>query len=131
MFRFISAVANDGNITLTHPYLDPLGAGFIVTVSHTVRMDAAVGNDHKIYAVVGGDLTISSFSASLVKKLGKQCTNEGMLQCFLMDTSGYIIYHPNFENAYNDSLKVSATLKLFIRSITFFITKYLKKERLY
>lgn len=106
MLRFISAVANDGNITLTHPYLDPLGAGFIVSVSHTVRMDAAVGNDHKTYAVVGGDLTISSLGASLVEKMGEKCRHHDKLQCFLMDTSGYIIYHPNFENAYNVSDKV-------------------------
>ena len=106
MLRFISAVANDGNITLTHPYLDPLGAGFIVSVSHTVTMDAAVGNDQKTYAVVGGDLTISSLGASLEEKMGEKCNNHGRLQCLLMDTSGYIIYHPSFKNAYNVSEKV-------------------------
>ena len=91
---------------VTHPYFDPLGAGFIVSVSHTVTLPAAINNSHKVYAVMGGDLTISSFGASVLKTMGPKCIKNGKLQCFLMDTSGYIVYHPNFENVYNDSSKV-------------------------
>lgn len=99
-------MANDGDATLTHPYLDPLGAGFIVSVSHTVTrdlLDPSLSNDHKIFAVVGGDITISSLGASLLKEMGKGCVYKKELRCFLMDTRGYIIYHPDFEEAYNDS----------------------------
>ncbi|XP_068758556.1 VWFA and cache domain-containing protein 1-like [Montipora capricornis] len=106
---FINAVANDGDTTLTHPYLDPLGAGFVVTVSHTITrdlLDPSLSNDHKIFAVVGGDLTISSLGASMAKTMGKHCVFKEELRCFLMDTRGYIVYHPDFEDAYNDTSKV-------------------------
>ena len=40
----------------------------------------------------------------LKKHIGKQCLGSGnKLHCFLVDSSGYIVYHPNFDNAYNDS----------------------------
>ncbi|XP_074608634.1 VWFA and cache domain-containing protein 1-like isoform X2 [Acropora palmata] len=103
---FIAAVANDGYTTVTHPYLDPLGAGFVVSISHTVTremLDPSLSNDHKIFAVVGGDLTISSLGASLSREMGDGCVYKKELRCFLMDTRGYIIYHPDFEEAYNDS----------------------------
>ena len=99
-------MANDGYTTVTHPYLDPLGAGFVVSISHTVTremLDPSLSNDHKIFAVVGGDLTISSLGASLSREMGDGCVYKKELRCFLMDTRGYIIYHPDFEEAYNDS----------------------------
>ena len=74
-------------------------------------MDPSLSNDHKIFAVVGGDLTISSLGASMAKKMGKHCVFKEELRCFLMDTRGYIVYHPDFEDAYNDTSKVKILLR--------------------
>lgn len=35
--RYLHAVANPGLITFTGPYLDVGGAGYVVTISHTVH----------------------------------------------------------------------------------------------
>lgn len=105
-FRFISAAANKDVVTLTPPYLDPLGAGFIVSISHSLKTKFNNKRSlEKLFGVVGGDLAVSSLGAILAKKIGTNCKNAGM-RCFLMDNSGYIVYHPNFENVFNDSSKV-------------------------
>ena len=98
----MAAAANMDTTILTHPYLDPVGAGFVVSVSHSVKLS----KKQKLFAVTGGDLTVANLGASLAKRLGKGCFNEGKFNCFLMDTSGYIVYHPSFENVYNNSTKV-------------------------
>jgi len=103
-FRFIRAVANEGSVSLTAPYLDPLGAGFIVSISQSLK--TAYGKKN-LFGVIGADLTVSNFGAMLRKHIGKRCLGSGnKLHCFLVDSSGYIVYHPNFDNAYNDSSKV-------------------------
>ena len=33
---YLNAINSPGNVVISPPYLDPGGAGFIVTVSHTV-----------------------------------------------------------------------------------------------
>lgn len=35
--RYLHAVANPGLISLTGPYLDVGGAGYVVTISHTIH----------------------------------------------------------------------------------------------
>ena len=97
---------NKDVVTLTPPYLDPLGAGFIVSISHSLKTKFNNKRSlEKLFGVVGGDLAVSSLGAILAKKIGTNCKNAGM-RCFLMDNSGYIVYHPNFENVFNDSSKV-------------------------
>jgi len=104
IFRFIRAAANEGSVSLTAPYLDPLGAGFIVSISQSLK--TAYGKKNP-FGVIGADLTVSNFGAMLRKHIGKRCLGSGnRLHCFLVDSSGYIVYHPNFDNAYNDSSKV-------------------------
>lgn len=91
-------------MSFTAPYLDPLGAGFIVSISQSLK--TAYGK-RNIFGVTGSDLTVSNFGAMLRKHIGKRCLDsDNKLHCFLVDSSGYIVYHPDFEKAYNDSSKV-------------------------
>lgn len=103
-FRFIRAVTNEGSVSLTAPYLDPLGAGFIVSISQSLK--TAYGKKN-VFGVIGADLTVSNFGAMFRNHIGKRCLDSSnKLHCFLVDSSGYIVYHTNFDNAYNDSNKV-------------------------
>lgn len=38
IFRYQHAVANPGLITFTGPYLDVGGAGYVVSISHTIHV---------------------------------------------------------------------------------------------
>lgn len=103
-FRFIRAVASPGSLSLTAPYLDPLGAGFIVSISQSLKTEYGRKN---LFGVVGGDLTVSNFGANFKNNIGTKCLDsKGKLRCFLLDTSGYVVYHPDFDNVYNDSSKI-------------------------
>ena len=103
-FRFLRAVANNGSRSLTAPYLDPLGAGFILSISQSLNTSYGKKN---IFGVIGADLTVSNFGARLRKTIGKKCLDsENKLRCFIVDSNGYVVYHPNFDDAYNDSSKV-------------------------
>ncbi|KAJ7370743.1 hypothetical protein OS493_030163 [Desmophyllum pertusum] len=42
----------------------------------------------------------------LKNNIGQSCKSGGKLHCFLLDSSGYVVYHPSFKNVYNDSTKV-------------------------
>lgn len=105
MSRFIRAVANGpDSISFAAPYLDPLGAGFIVSISQSIKTSYGKKN---LFGVVGGDLTISNFGTNFKNNAGKKCLDYSRnLRCFLLDTSGYVVYHPNFEHVGNNPNKV-------------------------
>jgi len=91
-------------VSLTAPYLDPLGAGFIVSISQSLK--TAYGKK-SLFGVTGADFTVSNFGAMYRKHIGKRCLDSyKKLHCFLVDSNGFIVYHPHFDNAYNDSSKV-------------------------
>ena len=104
-FRYLRAVANRPDfISFAAPYLDPLGAGFIVSISQSIRTSYGRKN---LFGVVGGDLTVSNFGAHFKKKVGKKCLDsKGYLRCFLLDSSGYVVYHPTFEDVGDNPNKV-------------------------
>ena len=103
-FRFIRAAANEGSVSITTPYLDPLGAGFIVSMSQS--LNTAYGKK-RLFGVVGVDLTVSNFGALFRKHIGKRCLDSNKKpHCFLIDSGGYVVYHPHFDNVYNDSSKI-------------------------
>lgn len=91
-------------MSLTAPYLDPLGAGFIVSISQSLK---TTFGKKPLFGVIGADVTVSNFGAMFKNHIGKNCLDfSNKLHCFLLDSSGYVVYHPNFDNAYNDSIKV-------------------------
>uniref|UniRef100_A0A6B2EBJ0 Putative dihydropyridine-sensitive l-type calcium channel n=1 Tax=Phlebotomus kandelakii TaxID=1109342 RepID=A0A6B2EBJ0_9DIPT len=94
---FARAMAYPGRIVVTEPYLDAGGAGFVITVAHTIfegkpnalhnaQRDTPIG-------VVALDLTMG-FHYKLLLESGAFCT-EANVKCFLMEDRGYLIAHPS------------------------------------
>ncbi|CAG5123241.1 unnamed protein product, partial [Candidula unifasciata] len=89
------AMEYPGHVTLSAPYLDVGGAGYIVTISHTIfeGKPAALHSPlDKVVAVMGMDITLGYFHKLLATHI-KICEHKG-IRCFLMDDRGYLIAHP-------------------------------------
>ena len=88
------ALEHSGKIILTTPYLDAAGAGYIVTLSHTIyegRSASLHANSDPIYGVMSMDLPIS-YLARLLRDMFPFC-NESTIKCFLMDDKGWLVSH--------------------------------------
>ncbi|KAL5022166.1 hypothetical protein ScPMuIL_001321 [Solemya velum] len=84
-----------GHVTLTAPYLDVGGAGYISTISHTIFEGKPAALHHpadKAVAVMGMDVTLGYFYKLLVKNI--PACNQKTIRCFMMDDEGYLIAHP-------------------------------------
>lgn len=93
---FERALAFPGFVTLAAPYLDVGGAGYIVTVSHTIfegRRAALHSPQDKVAAVMGMDVTLGYFYKILAEKV--PACEQPTVRCFIMDDSGYLISHPD------------------------------------
>ncbi|ESO86641.1 hypothetical protein LOTGIDRAFT_128750, partial [Lottia gigantea] len=94
---FSRALEFPGHVTLTAPYLDVGGAGYIVTISHTIfegKPAALHSPADRVAAVMGMDITMGYFHKLLLESI-KGC-NQPTVRCFLMDDKGYLIAHPAF-----------------------------------
>ncbi|XP_022246418.1 VWFA and cache domain-containing protein 1-like isoform X1 [Limulus polyphemus] len=92
---FRRAMEHPGRVVLTAPYLDVGGAGYIVTLSHTVyegRHAAMHSSSDAIKAVLGMDFTLGYFYKLLVDAI-PLCEKDRVV-CFIMDDKGYLIAHP-------------------------------------
>ncbi|XP_012946227.1 VWFA and cache domain-containing protein 1 isoform X2 [Aplysia californica] len=92
---YTRALEYPGHVTLSAPYLDVGGAGYIVTISHTIfegRPAAMHSPLDKVVAVMGMDITLGYFHKLLATSI-KPCESKGV-RCFLMDDKGYLIAHP-------------------------------------
>ncbi|XP_012277119.1 VWFA and cache domain-containing protein 1 [Orussus abietinus] len=90
------AMEHPGKIVLTTPYLDAGGAGYVVTLSHTVyegRSVALHSSTDPLLAVMSMDITMGYISR-LLSEMFPFC-NEARVKCFLMDDKGYLIFHPS------------------------------------
>lgn len=94
---FVKAMEHPGKIVITEPYLDSGGAGYIVTVSHTVfegKSNALHNANTDIpVAVVSMDVPQNLFYKFMLEASG-YCS-EVNIKCFLMDDKGYLISHPS------------------------------------
>ncbi|XP_052058181.1 VWFA and cache domain-containing protein 1-like [Mytilus californianus] len=84
-----------GKVTLTAPYLDMGGAGYITTISHTIyegKDDAMHSSANKVVAVMGMDLTLGYFYKMLQDHI-YICSHK-TVRCFIMDDRGYLVAHP-------------------------------------
>lgn len=79
---YLRAVEHRFKTILTPPYLDAGGAGYIVTVAYAT--------DHVVVAM---DVTFG-YVFKLILEHMPFCS-EKKIKCFMMDDSGYLIYHPN------------------------------------
>ena len=120
---YLGALASPGKVVVSPPYLDPGGAGFIVTMSHTVYEGepAAMHTVHDpVVAVLAADFTVG-YWYKLLTDLEPLCNNENdllfgnenkknnnssndtesELRCFLMNEEGYLVIHPSMMNPHS------------------------------
>ncbi|XP_044742087.1 VWFA and cache domain-containing protein 1 [Chrysoperla carnea] len=90
------ALEHPGRVILTPPYLDAGGAGYIVTLSHTVyegKRNLMHTTKDAVFAVMGIDLTLGYFYKLIIEKI--PFCKQTNVKCFLMDDKGYLISHPS------------------------------------
>ncbi|KAK3730520.1 hypothetical protein QZH41_005735 [Actinostola sp. cb2023] len=102
--RYLKAKTYPNQLMFTTPYRDPLGAGLIITISHSITMATQNPNDKTLFGVVAADLTISYLDILVKNELGFRCKDTKTTTCFLVDTAGYVVFHPRFvqRNVYDD-----------------------------
>ncbi|CAB1332223.1 unnamed protein product [Coregonus sp. 'balchen'] len=89
------AVANPGLITFTGPYLDVGGAGYVVTISHTIHASSSQMASGYAVAVMGIDFTLRYFYKVLLDLLPICNQDKGnKIRCFIMEDRGYLVAHP-------------------------------------
>ncbi|XP_077499250.1 LOW QUALITY PROTEIN: VWFA and cache domain-containing protein 1 [Amblyomma americanum] len=93
---YTRALEHPGKVVLTAPYLDMGGAGYIVTLSHTIyqaKPDALHSPSDAVVAVIGMDLTLGYFYKLLTVNM--EVCEQDKIACFIVDDSGYLIAHPS------------------------------------
>ncbi|MED6250120.1 VWFA and cache domain-containing protein 1, partial [Ataeniobius toweri] len=94
-YRYQHAVANPGLITFTGPYLDVGGAGYVVTISHTIHASSSQMAPGYAVAVMGIDFTLRYFYKVLLDLLPICNQDKGhKIRCFIMEDRGYLVAHP-------------------------------------
>ncbi|XP_023650562.1 VWFA and cache domain-containing protein 1 isoform X2 [Paramormyrops kingsleyae] len=92
---YLHAVANPGLITFTGPYLDVGGAGYVVTISHTIHASSSQMVPGSVVAVMGIDFTLRYFYKVLLDLLPVCNQDKGnKIRCFIMEDRGYLVAHP-------------------------------------
>ncbi|XP_018609330.1 VWFA and cache domain-containing protein 1 [Scleropages formosus] len=92
---YLHAVANPGLITFTGPYLDVGGAGYVVTISHTIHASSSQMTSGSTVAVMGIDFTLRYFYKVLLDLLPICNQDRGnKIRCFIMEDRGYLVAHP-------------------------------------
>ncbi|XP_065835518.1 VWFA and cache domain-containing protein 1-like [Oscarella lobularis] len=85
-------IANKGDIVLSSPYVDGFGAGYVITLSHTILSGRGV--DPRVMAVAAMDFTIPFMWTELTRSMS-QCQNSGT-RCVVIDNAGFVVIHPDF-----------------------------------
>ncbi|XP_065835892.1 VWFA and cache domain-containing protein 1-like isoform X2 [Oscarella lobularis] len=85
-------IANKGDIVLSSPYVDGFGAGYVITLSHTIL--SGRGENPQVMAVAAMDFTIPFMWTELTRSMS-QCQNSGT-RCVLIDNAGFVVIHPDF-----------------------------------
>lgn len=106
---FVKALEHPDKIIVTEPYLDAGGAGYIVTIAHTIyegigsdrrrsqhyhRRRRHSANAAKVAAVVAIDVTRGYFYKMLIQS-STLCQDDMNIKCFLIEDTGYLIVHPS------------------------------------
>lgn len=94
---FMKAVEWPGKIVLTEPYLDQAGAGYIITMAHTIlegKPNALHNaNNDTVVAVVAIDITLGFFYKLLLQS-ASFCSDENV-KCFMIEDKGFLLSHPS------------------------------------
>lgn len=97
---FQKAIENAGKLTITPPYLDIGGAGYIVTISYviyeSIRGGMGSGNRHQrnAAAIVSIDVTLG-FLYQVLLQSSDYCRSDENIKCFIIDEYGYLVVYPN------------------------------------
>lgn len=109
---FVKALEYPEKIIVTEPYLDAGGAGYIITIAHTIYESTNDGHPDrhrsfhhhrrrrhsngapKVAAVVAIDVTRGYFYKLLVQS-SALCQDDLNIKCFLIEDAGYLIVHPS------------------------------------
>lgn len=97
---FQKTIENAGKLTISPPYLDVGGAGFVVTISRTIfqnvpKTSNASNRARAIAAIVSIDVTMG-FIYQVLLQSSDYCRSDKNVKCFLIDNMGYIVVHPSF-----------------------------------
>ncbi|XP_077995824.1 VWFA and cache domain-containing protein 1-like [Glandiceps talaboti] len=93
---FERSKSNKGVLTLSAPYEDANGAGYIITLSKSIVESVNIfeSTSDDVIAVMGIDFTLAYFY-HLVTRNYPIC-KENRYGCFVMDNSGYLVVHKDF-----------------------------------
>lgn len=93
---FLKAMQNPGKIVLTEPYLDAGGAGYIITIAHTIfegKINALHSSERDlVVAVIALDVPYAFFYKLILDI--PFCQKEN-IKCILFENGGYLIAHPS------------------------------------
>ncbi|XP_055857843.1 VWFA and cache domain-containing protein CG16868 [Episyrphus balteatus] len=97
---FLKAVQHPGRIVVTQPYLDAGGAGYIITIAHTVfegKANALHNSERDSpVAVIALDVPYAFFYKII---LDTPLCLENNIKCILFENEGYLIAHPSMMEA--------------------------------
>ncbi|XP_015599863.1 VWFA and cache domain-containing protein 1 [Cephus cinctus] len=126
------AMEHPGKLVLSTPYLDAGGAGYIVTLSHTVYKSQNSNVPHTssdpILAVLSLDVTMGYISR-LLSEMYPFCDNSNV-KCFLMDDKGYLISHPSLLDPTSKVEQQHLTHKELLVATDILDHKYFVKKKL-
>lgn len=89
---------NSGKLTITAPYLDVGGSGFIITISHAVFENipksriTSSNHERLVAAIVSIDVTLG-FLYQVLLQSSDHCRSDKNIKCFLIDDMGYLVVH--------------------------------------
>ncbi|KAI0211084.1 VWFA and cache domain-containing protein 1 [Lamellibrachia satsuma] len=92
-----SALAHRDVTVLTPPYIDALGNGIVLTLCRALYQSRESGTHSTkdtVVGVVAMDFKLANIKKMLAK-LFKPCDSDET-SCFLVDTSGFLVYHDDF-----------------------------------
>eukprot|EP00117_Sycon_ciliatum_P047149 scpid21407/ scgid4711/ VWFA and cache domain-containing protein 1 len=93
---FTRSLNRPGQLTMSPPYLDAFGAGYVVTLSTTIHQSSVRSNPSAVGAVMAMDFAVGFLNEFMISVYGS-CANS--YRCMLLDSSGYLVFHPSFLSA--------------------------------
>lgn len=95
---FQKALQQPGKIITSEPYLDAGGAGYIITIAHTI-FEAKPNALHSIeydqpVAIVAIDLPYAYYY-KVILELSPFCQQTTNIKCLLFESEGYLLAHPS------------------------------------
>ncbi|KAI0212439.1 hypothetical protein LSAT2_002639 [Lamellibrachia satsuma] len=101
-----SALAQRGSLVLTTPYKTSSFGDLVVTLSRVLYQGSFNGQHSKkdmVIGVMGLDIKVE-FLEKLLNNIMPDCS-QTQTSCFIVDTSGYLVYHEDVTHEHNDDIE--------------------------